>query len=257
MALTFDGSINGNDAELILDTLRERGIKTTMFLTGAFIKRFPGLTRQMAMDGHEVGNHLLSHPHRTEYSQNYTHNTLPHVTREFLTRQLRGVEKLFREVTGSEMAPLWRAPYGEVNARLRGWAFEAGYVHVGWTSDFRRRESLDTLDWVSDRGSKLYRSSAEIRDKVLNFGRKTYGVRGGIILMHLGTQRRADKAAERLDEILDGLSSRGYRLVRVSSLIARMGDGARALDIAAARKRGATTGEFARLKNGTKPGPSL
>lgn len=219
VSITFDGGFNGDEAAVILDTLKERGIRTTIFLTGVFMKRFPGLTRRIVEDGHEVGNHLMTHPHLTEYARNYTHNTLPGVTKEFITAELRGAEELFHEITGARMAPLWRAPYGEVNARIRRWAFEAGYLHVGWTFDYKRRESLDTRDWVTDRGSDLYLTAGEIRDKVLGFGRGRDGVRGGIVLMHMGTGRKTDRASSVLGEMIDGLRERGYRIVRLTSLI--------------------------------------
>lgn len=217
VAITFDGGSDDNDATVILKTLRDRGIKTTIFLTGGFITNYPELVRQMVADGHEIGNHTMSHPHLTDFERTYRHVTLKGVDRAMLSRELREAAKLFKEVTGVEMAPLWRAPYGEANAEIRRWAFELGYVHVGWTYDSKRRESLDTLDWVDDVSSRLYRTSNEIRDKVLNFGQGRVG--GGIVLMHLGTGRKTDKASSILGEMLDGLQSRGYKLVKLSTLL--------------------------------------
>jgi len=257
VALTFDGGINGDEATQVLDTLRSRGVRTTIFLTGAFINRYPDLARQIVADGHEVGNHLMTHPHLTDYARTYTHRTLPHVTREFLTAQLKRVERRFAEVTGREMAPVWRAPYGEVNSEIRRWAFDAGYVHVGWTSDYARRESLDTLDWVSDRTSRLYLSSSEIRDKVLGFGQGAYEARGGIILMHMGTRRKTDKAVDSLGEIIDGMRDRGYRFVKVSTLVSHVEDGPRALETASVRKRVRNAPELARLGRDAKHRPSM
>ncbi|MFQ5465405.1 MAG: polysaccharide deacetylase family protein [Thermodesulfobacteriota bacterium] len=237
VSLTFDGGYNGEEAARILDILREKGIKTTVFLTGVFMKRYPDITRRIVADGHEVGNHLMTHPHLTEFARTYRQRTLPGVTREYLVRQLRGAERLYREITGREMAPLWRAPYGEVNATLRKWAFEAGYVHIGWTSDYDTRESLDTLDWVWDRKSRLYLTAEEIRDRVLSFGRGGGGAGGGIILMHLGTMRKTDKAVGALGEMVEGLRAGGYRFVKVSRLVEAGSDGRRALGMAANLKR--------------------
>jgi len=219
LSITFDGGSHSDEATEILDILEARGIKATVFLTGIFIKRYPHITRRIVADGHEVANHLMTHPHLTEYSTTYVQRTLPLVTREYLVKQLRDTEELFTEVTGARMAPLWRAPYGEINRTLRAWAFGAGYLHVGWTQDYRRRESLDTLDWVSDRSSRYYLSSEEMKRRVLDFGKDRDGISGGIILMHLGTQRKTDRAVSMLGELIDELTSRGYRFVKVSTLL--------------------------------------
>lgn len=220
VALTFDGG-SGRTEETaeILDALRERSIRATVFLTGQFIRENPDAVRRMVADGHEVGNHTLTHLHLTTYARSYTHTTIEGVDSAVLTRELEGTEALFREVTGRDMAPLWRAPYGEVNGALRRWALEAGYVHIGWTSDYENRESLDTLDWVYDRSSRFYRSPEEIKGRVMNFGKNRGGVSGGIILMHLNTRRTNDRAALIVGDMLDALAGRGYRFVKVSTLI--------------------------------------
>lgn len=219
LAVTFDGGSEDGDAPEILDALTERGIKATIFLTGEFIRKHPDTVRRIVADGHEVGNHTMNHPHLTDFNASYRHRTLPGVDRNLIGRELRGTAKLFKQATGKEMTPLWRAPYGEMNADIRRWAFEEGYVHIGWTYDNKRKESLDTLDWVSDRTSKLYRSSYEIKRRILNFGGSENGAAGGIVLMHLGTERKKDKASTVLGEILDALHERGYRFVTVSELL--------------------------------------
>jgi peptidoglycan/xylan/chitin deacetylase (PgdA/CDA1 family) len=220
VAFTFDAHSEGGGAGEILEALRARGVRATMFLTGGYIRRYPDLVLRLVADGHEVGNHMSTHPRLTSYARDGRQATLPHVTREFVHRQLREADEAFRQVTGRPMAPLWRAPYGEHNGEIRAWAAEAGYRHVGWTRDAASREDLDSRDWVADPSSKIYRSAREIRDRILGFGRSNgHGLNGGIVLMHLGTQRRRDQAHTRLTEILDGLAARGYRLVTVSELL--------------------------------------
>ncbi|HHL39698.1 MAG TPA: polysaccharide deacetylase family protein [Deltaproteobacteria bacterium] len=228
LALTFDGGSQADEAVTILDILRERSIKTTIFLTGRFIRLYPELVRRMVREGHEVGNHTMTHPHLTDYAATFRHTTLAGVDREFLARELEGAARLFRETTGEEMVPLWRAPYGEINDELMEWAAGEGYVHVGWTTDHASRESLDTLDWVADRGSPFYRSAFEMKSRLLSFGWTGKGLRGGVALMHLGTARSDDRLTSVLAPLLDELASRGYRFVRVTELMKRK-DGGRAL----------------------------
>ncbi len=220
VAITFDGGSYGNGAERILDVLRKRGLKATFFLTGEFMERFPGITRRIALDGHEVGNHCFSHPHLTTFAENLRQDTLPGVTRELLIKELRMNEELFEKLTGSKMVPLWRAPYGEQNGIIRQWASEAGYRHVSWTYDPKTRKSLDGLDWVSDRGSALYLTSNQIVNKILSFDRETdMGLSGGIVLLHLGSERSDDPFYPKLGQLIDGLEKKGYVVGSVSSMI--------------------------------------
>lgn|GEM_PF-2994735 len=216
MALTFDGGGWANVADEILDTLRERGVACTFFLTGDFIRSYPRLVRRIVAEGHEVANHTQTHPHLTSFGINHRHELLPGVNRRYLWNELQGAERLFQAVTGQKMVPFWRAPYGEHNAILRRWAWELGYRHVSWTSDRRAGMSLDSLDWVADPSQRLYCSSEVARDRILRYGKE---VNGGIVLMHLGTSRSSDRIHERLGEIIEGLRERGYRLVKVSDLL--------------------------------------
>ncbi len=219
IALTFDGGEYAGQTEEILRILKTKGIKTTIFLTGKFMKRHPELVKKMLQDGHEIGNHTMNHPHLTTYATTFSHETIPEVTKEFLEKELKETERLFYRITGKKMAPLWRAPYGEINDEILGWAQELGYIHVGWTADYKRRETLDTLDWVSDPSSPFYLTAEEIKERILNFGRDAQGLRGGIILMHLDTGRRKDRASDKLGDIIDTLKKKGYRFVKITELL--------------------------------------
>ncbi len=219
LSVTFDGGLGAREAGEILDILKKRNIRTTIFLSGNFIRANPEITRRIVADGHEVGNHTTTHPHLTQYEINGTQKTLQHVTKDFLLRQLNETERRFYEVTGRHMSPFWRAPYGEVNSQLRAWAYSAGYIHVGWTYDARSGRSLDSLDWVTDKGSRLYHDPDDIKKKILDFDKKGGGLGGGIILMHLDTERGPDRASSVLGDILDSLIERGFSLVKVSELI--------------------------------------
>jgi peptidoglycan/xylan/chitin deacetylase (PgdA/CDA1 family) len=218
VALTLDGGAEANAAAEILDTLREREVRATVFLTGGFIRRYPEVVRRLVREGHEVGNHTDTHPHLTSYASTGRHETLPEITREVLHGELGRAAEAFARATGGRLAPYWRAPYGEQNAELRAWAAELGYRHVSWTHGVG--EDLDTRDWVADRRSPIYRSAEAIRDRILAFGRgRPEEANGGIILMHLGTARAADRAHARLGEIIDGLRHREYRLVTIGELL--------------------------------------
>ena len=220
VALTFDGGSDNNVADEILDILREQGVKATFFLTGEFIRRFPDTVRRIVAEGHVVGNHTWSHPHLTTFAENHRQDTRPGVDRQFVQQQLLKTAELFRKVTGRDMAPYWRAPYGEENREIRLWAAEIGYRHVGWTVGKDWHHSMDTLDWVADTTSVAYLSSDQVVQRVLSFGKDDpHGANGAIVLMHLGTNRVRDFPHRRLPEIIDGLRRQGYRLVSIPELL--------------------------------------
>jgi len=220
IALTFDGGAGNGAANKILDYLSAKGVHCTMFLTGNFIKNYPDLVRRIVHDGHEVGNHTWSHPHLTSFAQNGRHNTLPDMTRERLQEELLKTARAFEKLTGTKMAPYWRAPYGEHNAEIRRWAAEIGYTQVGWTMGNGKGETMDTLDWVADTTASTYHSSHEILEKILNFGHDSeFGANGGIILMHLDTQRNNDQVYEIIPTLIDSLRARGYEFVTISKLM--------------------------------------
>jgi peptidoglycan/xylan/chitin deacetylase (PgdA/CDA1 family) len=218
IALTFDGGAGNGATATILDMLVEKGLRCTMFLTGRFIKDNPDLVKRMLKEGHEIANHTMSHPHMTTFAINGLHNTMPDISRETVHLELLETNELFRKITGQNMAPYWRAPYGEHNLQIRRWASEIGYTQVGWT--LGHGENMDTMDWVADTLSSQYKSPRQILQKILSFGSDSEsGANGCIILMHLDTQRKKDQPYEIIPALIDSLQHRGYKFVTVSQLI--------------------------------------
>ena len=212
--VSFDGGSSDRGATAILDALSARGIRTTIFLTGDFIRRYPDIARRIAADGHEVGNHTDTHPHLTTYAANSRQVTRLGVDRAFIAGELARTARLYREATGRTMAPLWRAPFGEHNAEIRRWAAEQGYWHVGWTGG---RSGLDGLDWVSDPRSRAYQPADRLLARLV-----THAENGGIVLLHLGSDRE-EPVASRIGQLFDGLKARGFRFARASEFLAREG----------------------------------
>ena len=212
IAITFDGNASSNGTADLLDTLHRHGLHVTLFVTGEFIERNPAIVRRALLAGHEVGNHTFSHPHLTTYSQNHRHRLLPGMTRKRFQDQLRRTEAAFFKATGRSMKPLWRAPYGEENRLLRGWAFELGYLHVRWSS--LQGATLDSHDWIADEHSSLYRSSSRMMERLLSFPK----LEGGIILMHMSTDRDEPPWQE-LPTFLDDLRERGLAPTTITDLL--------------------------------------
>lgn len=222
LVLTFDGGSEANSCESILRTLEQFKVKSTVFLTGEFIEKYPELTRKIAQT-QEVGNHTYSHHHLTTYAENYKQETAHQMTREELQNQLRKTEEVYFHVTGKRMAPIWRAPYGEHNLEIRKWAAELGYVHVAWTSDSKTRQNMDSLDWVPNSSYPGYFPAMLIKDRILSFGQnEKEQANGSIILMHLGTQREQhDRLDKWLPEIIRAFQKKEYRFITASELVDR------------------------------------
>ncbi len=121
-------------------------------------------------------------------------------------------DSMFRRLTGIHLAPLWRAPFGELNRDILRWAAEAGWKHTGWSL------RCDSWDWVADSASKLYRTPNEI---VTHFERleQSQGLNGRILLMHLSSERKNEFPYTVLGRLIDSLRGRGYRFVTVSGLL--------------------------------------
>jgi len=218
IALTFDGGSGNGATNDILDILKDKNIKCTMFLTGSFIKRYPKETKRIVAEGHEVGNHTWSHPHLTTFAENYKHQTLPTVSRKMLQHELVATAALFKKTTKTKMAPYWRAPFGEHNGEIRRWAAEIGYIQIGWSQG--HDGTMDSMDWVADTTSAIYKSSQQVLDNLLHFGDSAkVKANGSIILMHLDTQRQSDPVHRIIPAFVDSMRARGYEFVTVSQIL--------------------------------------
>jgi peptidoglycan/xylan/chitin deacetylase (PgdA/CDA1 family) len=209
---TFDAGADIRGAPELLDLLESEGIRATLFLTGDFIRRHPELVRRILKAGHEIGNHTYGHPRLTTYAQDFTQGTLEGMTRERLWNELGQAELALQEAAGTRFAPYWRAPFGEHNDTLRLWAWQRGYLHVGWT--------WDSLDWRTE-GRGGVPAGGDMPARFAEWERRgPRAMNGAILLFHLGTYR-----AEEVREILGRLRQRGLVPVPVSALLASQAAG--------------------------------
>jgi peptidoglycan/xylan/chitin deacetylase (PgdA/CDA1 family) len=220
VALTFDGDYLDNVAGAILDMLQEKQVPATFFLTARFIERYQNTVNRIIAAGHQVANHTWHHPHLTMFEEKKQHILRPEVDRKLIHHELKKTANIFKDVTGEEMSPFWRAPFGEHNLQIRQWAAELGYRQIGWTRDARLKISLDTMDWVADKNSPLYRKPDDILENILTFADQSeQGVNGGIILMHLGTLRPDEFPHKIVGPLIDSLQTRGYKFVKIESMV--------------------------------------
>jgi peptidoglycan/xylan/chitin deacetylase (PgdA/CDA1 family) len=189
IALTFDAGGVEDTLPQLLATLRERGIRVTIFITGKFAERYPESVRQAAADGHEIANHTYSHRDSRE------------LTDEQLIEELARTEAILQELTGRTSKPFWRPPYGARNNHVLNVAAAQGYRSIYWT--------LDSLDSVGQPKTPEF-----LFDRVTN---PPAGVEldGAVTLHHVGFQSTADA----LPRILDRLQEMGLQVVTVSDLL--------------------------------------
>lgn len=211
LLLSFDGGSTSEVAAAVLDVLKARDVRTTIFLTGAFIQRYPALVKRMAAEGHELGNHTMNHPH---FAPGMKRD--PKWTRERVQRELLEADAALVRLLGRPMDPFWRAPYGEHTAEIRRWAEEVGYRHVGWS------EGADTLDWATPKERRLYRSGDAILQRLQR--RLNRDGDGLIVLMHLGSERvEGDRPSAGLGAFMDRAQNEGWAFVTVSAYLRDLG----------------------------------
>jgi peptidoglycan/xylan/chitin deacetylase (PgdA/CDA1 family) len=210
LALTFDAGSTANGADSILQILDSRGVGCTFFLTGDFIKAYPELVKKLSAGlGHELANHTYNHPHLTNWEKELRHTLASRVSRDFLQRQLLMTDSLYYRLSAHHLKPFWRAPYGEFNKDILQWAAEIGYRHIGWSS------GCDSRDWVADQQSELYLEPEELYRHWMNL-EQDGKLRGAIILMHLGTDRKSDFVFPVLAKFIDKMHEKNYKFLTIS-----------------------------------------
>jgi peptidoglycan/xylan/chitin deacetylase (PgdA/CDA1 family) len=187
VALTFDDGPSDLTAAA-LSVLARHGARATFFVVGREIPGRERLLRRAVDEGHEIGNHTMSHAHAP-------------VRRRRAYDELAGTSELVATAVGA--APrLYRPPYGELDQADLSLALELGMSPVAW--------DVDPRDWSPGV------SADAIRTRLLDAVQP-----GSVILLHdgPGAMRAATLAA--LPSILDALGERGLESVTVSELIAR------------------------------------
>ncbi len=188
IAISFDAAWGADDTDELLRILKENDVKTTFFMCGYWIDKYPDEVLKIALNGHDLGNHSDTHPHMSKLSKDSIKN------------EINTAHQKVKDLTGIEME-LFRPPFGEYNNNVIQAADECGYYTIQW--------DVDSLDW------KELGEEHEI-DKVLNHKSLKDG---SIILFH----NDAKYTPLVLDRIIKGLKEKGYEIVPISELIMREG----------------------------------
>jgi peptidoglycan/xylan/chitin deacetylase (PgdA/CDA1 family) len=149
VGLTFDDG-PGSGTTTLLNSLRQYGLRATMFNTGQNAAANPALVRAQVSAGMWVGNHSYTHPHLTQQSQATIDSEISR-TQQAVANAGGGTPRLFRP------------PYGETNATVKAVEAKYGLTEVLW--------QVDSQDW----------NNASTDAIVTAVGRLT---NGQVILMH-------------------------------------------------------------------------
>lgn len=108
-----------DDTDNLLEILEEYDIKTTFFLVGMWVEKYPDDVKRILDAGHDIGNHSNTHPHMTQLSK------------EGIKDELMKAHEKVKNLTGYEME-LFRPPFGDYDDKLVETARECGYYTIQW-----------------------------------------------------------------------------------------------------------------------------
>lgn len=188
IALTFDdGPSPGTSA--VLDILHRHDAVATFFQCGVNVERNQTLSRQVALAGHEIGNHSHTHPLFAFRSP------------DFIRMEFGQAQKAIENASGFQPT-LVRAPYGVRWYGFREMQQQLGLRGVMW--------STIASDWRLPAAQIVERVLAGVFD-------------GAIICLHdgRGTQARPDTAStvSALGELIPQLLDCGWHFETVSRIL--------------------------------------
>ncbi len=126
VAISFDAAWGADDTDKLLQILADNDVKTTFFMCGYWVDKYPEEVKKIAEAGHDLGNHSATHPHMSQ------------LTKEQIKEELTSAGNKVKELTGVQM-DLFRAPFGEYTNDVISSAKECGYYTIQWDI-----EGLDT-----------------------------------------------------------------------------------------------------------------
>ncbi len=178
--LTFDEGYENGYTSSILDTLEEKEVEATFFVTGPYVKQNKDLIQRMIDEGHIVGNHTWSHP------------SMPSVTDDAkLKKDIMDLHDYVLENFNYEMTFL-RPPKGEFSERTVKLSKDLGYTTVLWSFAY------DDWDVNNQKG-------VEYAKKMIYNNLHP----GAVILLHAVSKDNT----EVLGEVIDEIRNRGYDIL--------------------------------------------
>jgi peptidoglycan/xylan/chitin deacetylase (PgdA/CDA1 family) len=179
IVLSFDDGPHFKNTPILLDILKKYDIKATFFLIGKNAKDHASITKRIAVEGHQIGNH--SYHHR---------NTFSIQKNKLIANEINISNNIIKEITGQK--PIYfRPPFGVTNPRVAAAIQATGMTSVGW--------NVRSYDTVAKDEKKLLQSIIK----------KTRS--GSIILLH----EKCDITIKILPELIHQLRQKGYEFTTI------------------------------------------
>jgi peptidoglycan-N-acetylglucosamine deacetylase len=188
VAITFDDGPNPVYTPQILDIFSAAKGKATFFMIGDQMRNNPEVVKQVADQGHEIGNHTFNHPKLSQLSM------------EDCLDEIEQTDKLVEEMTGRKPV-VFRPPYLDYNQDTVSILQQKGYPMIGALN-------LEALDWEQPGVEYILEKSMDV---VKN---------GSILIFHDGYGDRS-QTIEAVQMLVSELISQDYQLVTVSELLKR------------------------------------
>lgn len=185
VALTFDLSWGDEQAEQILDVLKNEGIKnTTFFISASWAERHPQIVERMVKEGHAIG------------SMGYHYRNYADWDDRKIRRDILMADETLKKLGIKDIKYL-RPPTGNFNKRILRIADSYGYSIVHY--------SVDSKDYTNPGVEKI------VENVLSNVNR------GDIILLNASDS--ATQTAKALPLIIKGLKSKQLVSVTIEDLI--------------------------------------
>jgi peptidoglycan/xylan/chitin deacetylase (PgdA/CDA1 family) len=194
VALTFDAEhpdrprCPPGNADRILDTLREAGVRATFFVQGRWAASQPVTARRIAAEGHLVGHH------------SHYHARMPLLHDDGLRADVLDAQAAIVDATGKDPRPWFRCPFGagSDDGRVIDSLRSLGYRNVHW--------HVELEDWTPTRTGAMIAEDA-VR------GVRDHGD-GAVVLLHTWPQGTGDG----IGRVISGLRELGASFVSVDEL---------------------------------------
>lgn len=183
--LTFDCGYENGYTNQILDVLKRQEVPACFFVTKTYVRDNPELTKRMKEEGHQVGNHTITHP------------SMPEKSYEEIIEEVNGCAEYMEEVTGYSMDPYLRPPMGEYSERTLALTNDLGFKTIFWSMAYMDYDinNQPGADYVVNHFEKYHHS-------------------GAIVLMH----NVSSSNAEALETVIENLKGEGYRFASLNEL---------------------------------------
>lgn len=185
VALTFDDGYGNIDS--FIDTLNSQRVRGTFFMLGVVAQNQPEQMKRILREGHMLASHSLDHPDfRT-------------LTDDGIRWQLSHTREIMKNITGYDVLPYFRYPYGAMNKRTHEIVEGEGWKWFHWTQstgDYKHHENS-----AEGRSQVYYYSTLNPPDK-------------SIVLMHIISQSSLNV----LPDVIAWYRAHGYEFATIDEM---------------------------------------